>query len=191
MILPGIPTKQTAKIEIPVQFSRLRDIAYNLWWTWSQPTRALFHTHRSDPLEALPQPDRAADRPRARALARMLQRDTEFIRAYRAGGRASSTPTSAPSEPTWFERRNPELRRWADRLLLHRVRLARVPADLLRRTGRPLRGPLQVGQRPGPAVRRRRADVQARLLPADDRRRRPAAALLPGLRPASDPAACR
>ena len=82
MILPGIPTKQTASIEIPVQFSRLRDIAYNLWWSWSQPARALFHRidpirwkHYRNPIELLIdlEPERWY----------VLQRDTGFIRAYR------------------------------------------------------------------------------------------------------------
>ena len=56
--------------------------------------------------------------------------------------------------------------------------------DLLRRAGRALRRPVQGGQRSGPALRGRGPDVPARLLPPDHRRRRTAAALLPGLRPA-------
>ena len=70
----------------------------------------------------------------------------------------------------------------AGRLPVDRVRLARVPRDLLRRAGDPFGRSLQVRQRPGDPVRRRRPDVPARLLPAVDRRRRPPAALLSRLR---------
>ena len=54
-----------------------------------------------------------------------------------------------------------------DRLLLRRIRLPREPADLLRRPRHPRRRPLQGGERPAPAVRRRRPALPPGLFPAD------------------------
>jgi starch phosphorylase len=105
MPLPEIKTKPTASIEIPVQFSRLRDIAYNLFWTWSQPTRALFDLidtvrwrHYRNPIELLIdlEPQRWHE----------LQRDETFIRAYRAVVEEFDL-YMAPDEPTWFDTRYP------------------------------------------------------------------------------------
>ncbi len=82
MSLPEIRTRPLARIEVPVQFSRLRDIAYNLWWSWSPRAQALFdmidHTHwlhYRSPIEVLIdlEPERWY----------VLQNDTEFVRAYR------------------------------------------------------------------------------------------------------------
>ena len=39
-----IKTRPTAQIELPVQFSRLRNIAYTLWWSWSPQAISLFET---------------------------------------------------------------------------------------------------------------------------------------------------
>ena len=83
----------------------------------------------------------------------------------------------------WFQRQHADRPRRPDRLLLRRVRLPRVARDLLGRARRAGRRPHEVGQRHGPAVRRRRAALPQGLLPPDDRRRRPPGARLPGLRP--------
>ena len=94
-------TKPTTQIEIPVQFSRLRDIAYNLFWSWSQPTRALFHQldpvrwrRYRNPIEVLIdlEPERWHE----------LQRDESFIRSYRAVVE-DFDQYMAPDEPTWFD----------------------------------------------------------------------------------------
>ncbi|HXV77581.1 MAG TPA: alpha-glucan family phosphorylase [Candidatus Polarisedimenticolaceae bacterium] len=100
-----IKTKPTASIEIPVQFSRLMDIAYNLFWAWSQPTRALFDMidnarwrHYRNPIELLIdlEPQRWHE----------LQRDRDFIRTYRAIVEEFDL-YMAPDEPTWFDSRFP------------------------------------------------------------------------------------
>ena len=44
MRLPDIPTVPVADIEIPPELSRLADLAYNLWWTWTPRARRLFAT---------------------------------------------------------------------------------------------------------------------------------------------------
>ena len=42
MQFPTIKTRPMARIDMPVQFARLRDIAYNLWWSWSPSAQSLF-----------------------------------------------------------------------------------------------------------------------------------------------------
>ena len=36
------PAPAVEKVELPARIERLNDLAYNLWWTWSKPARALF-----------------------------------------------------------------------------------------------------------------------------------------------------
>lgn len=62
--LPEIRTLATADFYLPEDYSRLRDIAYNLWWSWTPEARMLFSSihpelwsrHRS-PVEMLLQVD--------------------------------------------------------------------------------------------------------------------------------------
>ena len=105
MRVPDIRTKPTTQIEIPVQFSRLRDIAYNLSWSWSQPTRELFYLvdpvrwrHYRNPIELLIdlEPERW----------HTLQRDESFIRTYRAVVEEFDLHM-APDEATWFDSHYP------------------------------------------------------------------------------------
>jgi len=77
-----ILTRSATRIEIPVQFSRLRDIAYNLWWTWNPEASRLFHdidptrwARYRNPIELLIdlEPERW----------HQLQASREFVEAYR------------------------------------------------------------------------------------------------------------
>ena len=106
MSMPEIQTRPLARIEVPVQFSRLRDIAYNLWWSWSPQAQALFdmidHTHwlhYRSPIEVLIdlEPERWY----------VLQNDTEFVRAYRALV-AEFDAYMVPEQSTWFQRQFPD-----------------------------------------------------------------------------------
>jgi len=101
-----IKTRPTAQIELPVQFSRLRDIAYNLWWSWAPQAISLFETidpwrwqRYHNPIELLIdlEPERWHE----------LQNTNEFIRAYRSVVEQFDRYV-APEEPTWFENRYPE-----------------------------------------------------------------------------------
>ena len=103
MSLPEIKTRPTARIELPVQYLRLRDIAYNLWWSWSPRAQALFEMideqhwlHYRSPIEVLIdlEPDRW----------RFLQNNERFIRAYR-GLVDEFDAYMAPHGPTWFQQR--------------------------------------------------------------------------------------
>ena len=48
MSLPEIRTAPVADIQIPVEFQKLYDLAYNLWWTWNREALLLFQ--RIDPV---------------------------------------------------------------------------------------------------------------------------------------------
>jgi starch phosphorylase len=39
-----IPVLPSTEIEIPVELSALRELIYNLWWSWSTPAHRLFHS---------------------------------------------------------------------------------------------------------------------------------------------------
>ena len=43
-----IPVGPKTPLAIPSDFDRIHDIAYNMWWSWSQPGKLLFN--RMDPL---------------------------------------------------------------------------------------------------------------------------------------------
>ena len=105
MLTSQIRTRPTARIEIPLQFLRLRDMAYNLWWTWSPRAHMLFHSidperwrHYRNPIELLVdlEPERW----------QRLQDDPSFIRAYRELIERFDLYV-APDEPTWFEQTYP------------------------------------------------------------------------------------
>ena len=104
MMLPEIKTRPPAHIAIPVQFGRLLDIAYNLWWTWTPQARALFKTldppcwtRYRNPIDVLID----LDSQRWHALSG----SEEFIRGYRDLVERFDRYV-APEQPTWFERRN-------------------------------------------------------------------------------------
>ena len=102
MTLPEIKTRLPERIQIPLQFSRLRDIAYNLWWTWTPQARALFDgmdpvcwARYRNPIELLID----MDPQRWHELA-----DSEtFIRGYRDLVERFDGYV-ASDQPTWFER---------------------------------------------------------------------------------------
>ncbi|MEM8933455.1 MAG: DUF3417 domain-containing protein, partial [Acidobacteriota bacterium] len=55
-----IPTLHVTEVELPREFEKLYEIAYNLWWTWTPEARDLFATvdsakwsHYRNPVELL------------------------------------------------------------------------------------------------------------------------------------------
>ena len=56
----AIRTKPAPDLEVPELFGRLRDLAYNLWWSWSPRAHLLFHSlspstwrHYRNPIDVL------------------------------------------------------------------------------------------------------------------------------------------
>ncbi|NIL99919.1 MAG: alpha-glucan family phosphorylase [Acidobacteria bacterium] len=103
MALPEIKTRAPERIQIPLQFSRLRDIAYNLWWTWTPQARKLFNgmdrgcwARYRNPIELLidMDPQRWHE----------LADSEEFIRGYRDLVERFDG-YMASDQPTWFEQR--------------------------------------------------------------------------------------
>jgi starch phosphorylase len=101
---PEIRRRPAGELEIPELFFRLKDIVYNLWWTWSPEAHRLFDRlspaawrHYRNPIDVLI--DLGAERWRA------LQDDDEFGRLYHSVVEQFDAYLSPP-EPTWFERRH-------------------------------------------------------------------------------------
>jgi starch phosphorylase len=101
-----IRTRTAPDLEVPELFGRLRDIAYNLWWSWSPRAHTLFNQlapstwqHYRNPIDVLidlgPEPWRR------------LQTDGEFTRSYHALV-AEFDAYTLPPRPTWFERLQPD-----------------------------------------------------------------------------------
>jgi len=99
---PRIRTRAAPDLDIPELYTRLRDIVYNLWWTWSPEAHRLFDRlspatwrHYRNPIDVLI--DLGAERWHT------LQDDDGFARAYHALVQQFDAYVE-PAEPTWFER---------------------------------------------------------------------------------------
>jgi starch phosphorylase len=108
MTLPAIRTRAVTELEVPELFSRLRDLVYNLWWSWSPLAHQLFNRlapatwqHYRNPVDVLIDlgPDRW----------RQLQGDADFARAYHSLVEQFDAYMS-PEQPTWFQTQHPEYR---------------------------------------------------------------------------------
>ena len=106
MSVSEIKCRPPVRIELPVQFSRLREIAFNLWWTWTPQARALFRSidpacwqRYRNPIELLIdiEPARWHE----------LADSQDFIRGYRELVRRFDHYV-APDHPTWYEQNHAE-----------------------------------------------------------------------------------
>ena len=104
--MPEIRTVPVAHIEIPVELSRLYDIAYNLWWTWQPRAQLLFNAIDPDgwqrdhnPVELLinVEPYRWED----------LLRNESFLSIY--NGVVQDFDRYLDTDDTWFRRTFPDL----------------------------------------------------------------------------------
>ncbi|HKQ61995.1 MAG TPA: alpha-glucan family phosphorylase [Candidatus Polarisedimenticolaceae bacterium] len=105
---PAIGSRPTVELRIPEPFSRLRDIAYNLWWSWSPQAHRLFNRIDSqrwlesrNPVELLVdlEPHRWA----------VLEENGDFIQSYRALVQDFDDYVD-PERETWFDRTFPDYR---------------------------------------------------------------------------------
>ena len=168
-----VPTLPGHDFNLPRGLEGLDDLAYNLWWSWTPACRRPLLTARPGGVGPPPQPDRRAGQHGCRTLGGGLDRRGVPGRCQPPAGRVP--PLHGQRQRLLVsaaDRGRPRQRApRPHRLLLRRIRLPRVDADLLGRPGRPGRRPLQVGVRCGGPVRRRRPPVPPRLLPPTDRRR--------------------
>lgn len=103
---PEIQTLRSVDLEIPIELERLRDLVYNLWWTWSPRAHLLFHAihparwrHYHNPVELLLHVEPARwDR---------LRLDREFMDSYRQLVDELDRYV-AGVEASWFPRAHPE-----------------------------------------------------------------------------------
>ena len=153
-----------------IAFSRLDELAHDLWWSWTPVARRVFR--RLDyPLWRLTahNPVRMLKLVTPEILARDSA-DPQWLRDYdRAIARLER---HAPPTTRGTSASSASLSGRSDCVLLGRVRLAPVAADLRRRSRRARRRPLQGSKRPGRAARRGRLHVPAGLLPSERVRRR-------------------
>ena len=139
---------------------------------------------------ALPQPGPGAPGPASTGP--QLLDDTDVHGRVRGPPRASSTRTWTNGADHWFA---PQARRASSTgpiaYFCAEYGLHESLGHLLRWPRRARRRPHEGRVRHGAAVHRRRPDLSPRLLPPDDRRRRPPGARLPGLRPVTAAAPAR
>ena len=78
-----IPTLQVADIELPARVERLRDLAYDLWWSWSPPATRLFTWIDPDHWRRYHNPVELLINVEPHQWQRLLS-DPEFVRASNA-----------------------------------------------------------------------------------------------------------
>jgi len=144
---------------VPERLAGLREIAYNLLWSWDDDLRQVFSRLDRDLW------DRTYQNPVA-MLGAVAQDRLEALAADESFSR-TTTERSSGCTPTCASRPRGTAasRAAARRVLLGGVRHRGVPADLLRRPRRPLRPPPQERERPRRAARRRGPPVPAGVLP--------------------------
>jgi starch phosphorylase len=105
-LVPKIPCRQVADIELPGEIDGLYDLAYNLWWSWTREARQLFSSIDSDawaryrnPVEVLVNVDRVH-------LERLVENST-FMDSYVGVQRAFRGYLEGQND-TWFRRRFPD-----------------------------------------------------------------------------------
>jgi starch phosphorylase len=101
-MITEIRTRPAPELEVPEVFSRLLDIVYNLWWSWSPRAHALYDRlsppiwrHYRNPIDVLI--DLGPERWSA------LLEDGDLASSYHALV-ADFDAYMRPNEPTWFQR---------------------------------------------------------------------------------------
>lgn len=96
--IPEIRTLQTADIELPPEMERLRELAYDLWWSWSPLATRLFAWIDPDHWRRYQNPIQLLINVEPHQWARLLS-DPEFIRAYESVVQAFD---GYRARPRWF-----------------------------------------------------------------------------------------
>ncbi len=96
--LPEIATLQVADIELPAGMERLRELAYDLWWSWSPLATRLFAWIDPDHWRRYQNPVQLLINVEPHQWARLLS-DPEFVRAYES---VIQSYDSYRARPRWF-----------------------------------------------------------------------------------------
>jgi starch phosphorylase len=101
----AIATLQIADIELPPEMERLRDLAYDLWWTWSPAATRLFAWIDPEHWRRYHNPVQLLINVEPHQWARLLS-DPEFRRTYESVIRALD---AYRAKPRWFAEQSPGL----------------------------------------------------------------------------------
>lgn len=99
-----IPTLQIADIELPPTVDRLRDLAYDLWWSWSPPATRLFTWIDPDHWRRYHNPVELLINVEPHHWRRLLA-DSEFIRACES---VIAALDAYRTRPRWFHQNHGE-----------------------------------------------------------------------------------
>ena len=129
--------------KLPAELEPLREMVYNLWWTWEPSARKLFR-HLDPGLwdRTNHNPLRMLQLSRQARLEEVAQ-DDDFLRDLTAVHKKYKAYLER--KDTYGKQRKTGL---LHRLFFGGIRLPRVGAELLGRPRHPGRGPLQIGERP-------------------------------------------
>jgi starch phosphorylase len=155
-----IPVLQIADIELPPEMERLRDLAYDLWWSWSPQATRLFTWIDPEHWAALPQPRAAPHQRGALSVAAAAGRPgvPPHVRRGDPGPRPSTARGRGGSQQH-AERLPGPVAYFSMEFGLHES------LACTRRPGGTGRRPLQVVQRSRRAARGRGAALPLRLFP--------------------------
>jgi starch phosphorylase len=96
--IPEIETLQVADIELPPGMQRLRELAYNLWWSWSPAATRLFAWIDPDHWRRYQNPVQLLINVEPHQWARLVA-DAEFLHAYESVMQAFD---AYRARPRWF-----------------------------------------------------------------------------------------
>ena len=142
-----MPTFQTYNVTpiLPATLEPLREMSFNLWWTWEPSARRLFR--QLDPElwdRTNHNPVRMLQLSRQSRLEELAQ-DKNFLRELKQV--FEDFEKYLGRQDTYGEAGAGCRDQESHRLFFRRIRFSRVDSELLRRTWDPGRRPLQIGQR--------------------------------------------
>ncbi len=167
-----MPNFQTYNIvpTLPAALEPLREISFNVWWTWEPSARRLFRhldpelwnrtNHNPVRMLQLSRQARLEELATDKTFLRELKQVYDAFQKYLA------------RKDTYGKNRGRRGPAKTGGLFLGRIRISRINPELFRRPRHSLRRPLQISQRSRPEFRRHRLALSPRLFPAGDRQGR-------------------